>query len=312
MIRNLILAAILLISCQFLFLYSSEDSTIHQQSLMDYLPEDNEIGNWKRDDLPQEYKGEDLYLYINGGAEIYHEYGFKQVVIQDYVNTNGKSISLEVFEMTDSESAYGIYTFKTAEEGKELTLGDAAQLADYYLNFWKGNILVTLTGFDGHEETIKGLLEIARAVERKIKVTGKRPPLASLLPDKELVTSSIKYFKGPLGLYNSYLFFTQNVFILNKGIKGKYRKGHSVFIIEYRSDDEGQKRFRELKESFIESPRYKNFQPVNKSIFLMEDSKGKSIFISPFEKYILIIIGTIHQTQAKKILGYIQGSIRGR
>ncbi|MCK4819630.1 hypothetical protein KA005_27945, partial [bacterium] len=140
-----------------------------------------------------------MFLYINGGAEIYHENGFKQVIVQDFRNKIRKSISVEIFEMLDSESAYGIYTFKTSTEGKELSLGDKAQLEDYYMNLWKGSFLVTLTGFDEDEETVRGLQEIARAVEAKIKIKGKKPLLVPMLPEKDLVKPSIKYFKGNLG-----------------------------------------------------------------------------------------------------------------
>ena len=72
-----------------------------------------------------------MYEYINGGAEIYHEYGFRQVLMQDFKSRSGKAVSLEIFEMEDAESAYGIYTFKTSLEDERLILGSDAQLSDY-------------------------------------------------------------------------------------------------------------------------------------------------------------------------------------
>jgi len=309
--RNIILSAALFISGLLFLLYSSEDPSTLQQDLLKYLPGEAEVGEWKRNGLPQEYKGEDLYLYINGGAEIYHEYGFRQVIIQDYMKKNGKSISLEIFEMANSESAYGIYTFKTHAQDKELALGDKAQLADYYMNFWKGNFLVTLTGFDEDEETVEGLKEIAQAVDEKIKIRGKKPAFVSLLPKKDLVTASVKYFKGNLGLYNCYPFFTQDVFHLKKGIKGDYKTGYSVFLIDYKDRDENQKRFNAVKTSFKESQRYKNFKPVDEKIFQVEDTKGKLVFVSHFKKYFLIVVGTLSQAPAKKVLADVQENIRG-
>jgi len=287
-------------------LHASEKPSSLQNDLSQFLPEEKDIGKWKRDGSPQEYKGEDLFLYINGGAEIYHEYGFKQVIVQDFRNKNGKSISVEIFEMLDSESAYGIYTFKTSTEGKELSLGDMAQLEDYYMNLWKGNFLVTLTGFDEDEETVKGLQEIARAVEAKIKTKGKRPLLVSMLPEKELVTSSIKYFKGSQGLYNNYPFFTRDVFSLKKGVKGDYKTGYSIFLFSYKNSEECRNRFIEVKTSFKESQRYNNFKPVDDELFKVKDSKGKLIFVSHSKNHILIIMGKIDQFQARDIFDYIR------
>lgn len=301
MIKKFILLASVLTFGLFLFLHLLETPLGADEDLKRYLPGEAQTGEWKKDGMPQEYVGEDLFSYINGGAEIYHEYGFKQVIIQDYLNRNKKSISLEIFEMSSPDSAYGMYTFKTNPGGKELALGDGAQLADYYLNFWKGSFLVTLTGFDEDEETIKGLQKIARAVEERIKFSGKKPSLVFLLPKKDFLPQSIKYFKGNLGLYNSYPFFTRDVFAVEEGIKGDYKDGYSLYVFKYKNDNECQKRFNDVKVGFKENTRYRNFMFVNKEFIQVEDNTGKLIFISLLKKYILIVVGTISQAQAIKI-----------
>ncbi len=301
MIKKLILGILLFIPCLFLFLHFSEVPPCPDKDLRLYLPGEAETGGWKEDGLPQIYVGEDLFTYINGGAEIYHEYGFKQVIVQDFLNKNKKSISLEIFEMSNPESAYGMYTFKTNPGGEELALGDEAQLADYYMNFWKGKFIITLTGFDEDEGTIKGLQKIARAVETKIKISGEKPPLVSFLPKKNLLTQSIKYFKGNLGLYNSYPFFARDVFGIDEGIKGDYREVYSFYIIKYKNDNECQKRFDEAKVGFEGSPRYRDFMFDKEELIQVRDGKGKLIFISRFKRYILIVRGTLSQVQARKI-----------
>jgi hypothetical protein len=315
MIKNITLLTVLLIcsliiSVHLSYLHSSENPKSLHRDLNIYLPGTDKIGEWKEDGSPRKYKGEDLFSYINGGAEIYHEYGFTQVIVQDYTRKNGKSIALEIFEMESSEAAYGIYTFKTSTQGTGLALGDKAQLEDYYLNFWKGNFVVTLIGFDEDEETVKGLQEIARAVDGKIKNRGRKPAFVSLLPEKDLIEQSIKYFKGNLGLYNSYPFFTQDVFRLEKGIKGEYRAGYSLFIISYKDSEENQKIFNNVKKSFRESPRYKGFKSVDERIFRVRDGKGRLAFVSHLKKHFLIAIGPISPTQATKLFSDIQENIK--
>ncbi|MBN2245994.1 MAG: hypothetical protein JW755_09125, partial [Candidatus Aminicenantes bacterium] len=135
---------------------SGHKNELQGKSLQQYLPPGG-IDGWGRNYSSEEYVGEDLYLYINGGAEIYHEFGFQRMLVQDYKNDNEKTISLELYEMTDPESAFGIYTFKRGDSGEGLALGNGGSLEDYYLNFWKGRFLVTITGFDSDEETITGL-----------------------------------------------------------------------------------------------------------------------------------------------------------
>ena len=45
-----------------------------QKSLIEYLPWGTASGEWKKKGKPLTYAGENLFEYINGGAEIYHEY----------------------------------------------------------------------------------------------------------------------------------------------------------------------------------------------------------------------------------------------
>jgi len=300
--------AALVFICPFFFLFSSAQP-FYQQKLQKYLPWEVETKGWKRVGSPQEYKGEDLFLYINGGAEIYHEYGFKQVIIQDYKNKNGKSISLEIFEMSSAESAFGIYTFKTSAEDRELVLGDGGKLADYYLNFWKGNFLVTLTGFDEDQETVKGLLALAPAVEARIESRGELPPLVAVLPEEGLIKASLKYFKGNLGLYNCFQFFAEDVFGLKEGIKGDYKNGYSTFIIHH--GDDKQEKYNEVKKAFKESPRYSEYR-TDESFIRVKDRKGSLIYLSASKQYLLIIVGALSETQAKEILAKIKENIENR
>jgi len=300
----------LFISIFFIILYSLERISNLGNDIYEYLPREDELPGWKKDGSPLVYSGEDLFLYINGGAEIYHEYGFRHVIVQDYITDNSKSISLEIFEMASSDSAYGMYTFKSGRGRDIFGLGDGAQLADYYLNFWKGNFLVTITGFDEDGETIKGLLKIAQTVDTKLDTEGETPPIISLLPEEDLVKLSIKYFKGHLGLFNSYPFFTSDGFHFKEGVRGNYRRGYSLFLFEYNDSEHCTKRFEEAKESFKKSQKYKNYEEVNESFFRVEDSKDNSMYVSLYKNYLFIVFGTNIQTEAQEIFREIQVRIR--
>ncbi|MDH5704777.1 MAG: hypothetical protein OEZ45_02060 [Candidatus Aminicenantes bacterium] len=277
-----------------------------QGDLSRFLPGSGEVQGWERDGAPQAYRGEGLYEYINGGAEIYHEYGFRQVVVQDFKRKDGKSISVEIFEMEDPESAYGIFTFKTNPEDREISLGSDALLSDYYLNFWKARYLVTLTGFDEDEETIRGLQNIAHSIDTKIKADGNRPSLVSALPEEGLERASLKYFEGNLGLHNSYPFFTEDVFRLKEGIKGDYKGGYSLYIIESRTAEKGPVDFDDLKKSFKASSRYSHFRSLEELIFRVEDRKGKQVYVTQSKDKTLIVIGTVSQERIKNIFAGIQ------
>ena len=252
-----------------------------QGLLTEALPKNGEATGWAKYRPMQHYEGEDLYEYINGGAEIYHEYGFKQVVVQDYINEAGNSISVEIFEMTSPASAYGIYTFKTHAKGKKVHVGTDAQLADYYMNFWKGPILVTLTGFDETKETRQALLNIAARVDSKISVSGERPPIVSFLPEENFEVQSLKYFTGILGLRNSHPFFNLMIVGFEQGIKGDYAGGFSFFLFRYGGEEECQKAFQSMEGQ--------------------RDSRGRRFFVTTHREYLMLVLGEIDHLRAQEI-----------
>ncbi len=123
-----------------------------------------ELEGWRMEYEPEIYVGDALFELINGGAEVYHRFGFVQALATQYSDAEDRSISVEVFEMDGLEGALNIYADKTGGSGKPLEIGDEALGEDYYLNFRSGPFLVTITGFDSDETTKDGISTIARAV----------------------------------------------------------------------------------------------------------------------------------------------------
>ena len=247
--------------------------------LRGYLPEDNAAPGWTRDGEPQEYEGQDLYTYIDGGAEIYHEYGFRRVIVQDYKNAGGKSVSLEIFEMETPAAAFGMFTFKRSGKGKVLKLGGGAELEAYYLNYWNGRFLVTLTGFDEAGETIEALGAMARAVETRIREHGSAaaPALVSALPEEGLVPGSVKYLRGLLGLNNIYPFYTARGLAFVEAVKGVYEGGAGLLVLDYGRPETRAAAWTDLKGYLAGSDRFKPAPAGDGGLAVFLDGKGLAL-----------------------------------
>jgi len=265
-----------------------------QSEMSVYLPQPSELKDWEPVAAPQHMKGEDLFLLINGGAEIYHEYGFKQVIVQGFKNKNRESLkfNLEIYEMQNPAAAYGIYTFKTGASGKIIPVGNEGLLEDYYLNSWKGNFLVTVIGFDSKKETLDGLVETARLVAAKIKETGQKPALVQRLPEEyknRLKSNGIKYLKGNLALFNYYDFGPGDIFGLKEGVIGDYRD-FKLLISRYSDSAECRERFNRALKHFKKNPRFSNFAK-EKDAFSMTGAKAKPVHIHYYRQYIFVLTG---------------------
>jgi hypothetical protein len=258
--------------------------------LSNYLPTANETGEWAADGPPQEFKGEDLYLYIDGGAEIYREYGFSRVLVQDYRNPAGKSLSLEIFQMTSPASAYGMYTFKKSSRGTPIAIGSEGQLEDYYLNFWKGDYLVTLTGRDQDSVTRQGVVRLAGAVAGKIPDGSEPPQLTADLPRTGLIKTSVRYFRGYLGFMNFYTSMGKEELRFEEGVSGEYSSGATLFILRYPSEELLRLSFPAIEQALRKTPKAKDFRPLGRLSFRLTDDRGKLVSFQAAREMLLIRI----------------------
>lgn len=253
------------------------------------LPDSEAIAPWKPAGDPNIYRGEALYDFIDGGAEIVHEYGFRQAISHSYENDAGKGINLEVYIMEDPASAYGLYTFRTGKNGHSVEIGDEAFLESYYMNVWKGSHVITLIGFDSDAETMAGLQSIARALADKVDEQGKRPSLVDFLIETGLRPNRITYLRGPLALFNRYAFDTNDIFGVEEGVAGDYDT-HRAFILAYESESEGRSRFQTAVTHLQKNPKYADAR-IEGNIFHIRDARGINLNIESFDRFILIVMG---------------------
>ncbi len=146
-----------------------------------------------------EFVGDELFGWINGGAEIYHEYGFDSVTVQDF-ERGTERYSVEVYTMADD--AYGIYSWARSATGEPVDLGAGGTLADYYLHFWSGPHLVVVTAQNPGPDPRSAVLDLGRRIGAQYPRNGSTPKLVKLIPADHCPQESATYFVGPIALNN--------------------------------------------------------------------------------------------------------------
>ncbi len=144
-----------------------------------------------------EFVGDELFMWINGGAEIYHEYGFASVEVREYERGEDR-ISAEIYTM-DGE-AFGIYSWARSETGQPVDMGAGGTLADYYLHFWSGPHLVVLTAQNPDSDP-QAALDLGRRISTHFPQEGALPELMDLLP-VTCESGTATYFVGPIAFNN--------------------------------------------------------------------------------------------------------------
>jgi hypothetical protein len=259
------------------------------KKLTTLLPNPTEIEGWQFAYNPEEVEGDDLYLLIDGGAEIYHEYGFKRALAAEYRSTAGKRINIEIYQMFDSSSAYGIFSFKAGEKGKKAEIGNGAVIEDYYLNFYKSDIQVSITLLDTAAGQEADMIRFAEAISGKIVSAGDAPLLVRLIPDDGNLFHYPKYIKGYLALMNNIDLGLGNIFGFREGMIGKWQDG-TVVLLKYENPAEAEQRFLSSSEAFKKSVRYSGYSLLEKGYSAVDD-KGGQILVAYGQNFIVVIIG---------------------
>ena len=240
------------------------------------VPQSAEIPGWSPRGDAQHFSGDDLYVYIDGGAEIYNEYGFRQVLAQDFVDKNQKGVTLEIYEMTDPTAAFGIFSFKASGQGRPADIGADSEFEDYYLHFWKGPFLVTVTGFEANPECRDGVTAIARATGVRIRETAERPAFLLKLP-ADWIKPGLKYLRGALGLYNLHPFFTRDVLKFREAAVVSLEDAR-VFVFGYPNPAEALARLSETRQVMAANPAYRDVREFPDGHFEAVDSKGNALY----------------------------------
>lgn len=165
-----------------------------------------------------------LYDFIDGGADLYLEFGFERILVQRYGKGDAE-LTLEAYEMTDADAALGIYLMKCGAETPVADIparntGEAAQLT-----ILKGRYFLHVNSFGAGADLLPDMVRLARRALESIPDERPRRNL-DLLPAKGLVPGSERTIRGPIALQSIYTLGEADILLLGGrliGVAGDYR-----------------------------------------------------------------------------------------
>jgi Family of unknown function (DUF6599) len=159
------------------------------------------LKGWKRSGPADRYAEDGLYGYIDGGAEIVLEYGFRELSVFRFDPAAGPGstgeLLLEIYRMRSGTAAFGLYSSKL-EGGEEAAPGIASDnwIGPGQGSLVKGDYLVNVIAPDRTGAEIGAVL---KALEKKLPARRTvRPKGLVRLPRADMIPSSRRYVRGPL------------------------------------------------------------------------------------------------------------------
>lgn len=146
------------------------------------------------------FTSESLFGYMNGGAELYLEYGFDTLLVSE-IEWEGESFKVEIFDMAGVEEAFGIYSVSLFRCDKKGVVTPVSCLTQYQLQLCKGDTYVNVINNSGSEKGSGMALQIGEWLAERLY--GETFDPALFIPG-ELPPgyNRLVLVKGPIGSYN--------------------------------------------------------------------------------------------------------------
>lgn len=200
------------------------------QALRTALPK--QVDAWKVEGEDRIFDTENIFSYINGGAEVYKAYNMRGCLSRRYANAEGIAIVLDIFDMATSEDAFGVFTHDT--DGEVIDVGQDGRFRPGWLSFWKDRFFVSIYLEEESEAAEKTVKELGRQVAHQVKAQGTRPGLLLQLPQEGLLSENIRYLHHPTLLNYHYYLADENILNINAqtdAVLAGYRRGQKEALL---------------------------------------------------------------------------------
>ncbi|MBI5114902.1 hypothetical protein HZA56_00350 [Candidatus Poribacteria bacterium] len=307
-----ILLSIMIVSCKHDSAQQSgvaRATTAEENEAQRLLPSAADLDGWQPEGKSRTYSGEALFEHIDGGADIYFEYGFVTLVTQHYAKAD-TTLSLEIYCMKDAPAAFGIYSYNRHPSLSPVEIGDKGVIHPNGLYFWKAKYYVDIRQAGPATVANEDFVALAKAIEKKIGTTaaplGSTPPeVMESLPAKDMVSRSEVFARGKLGINNQVYVAEEDLFGLSDGDAaaiGRYKIGRtecSLIVAEYSGEEACRKAFNRFREHFLGS------QSTKENEFIATAMPAKYHGVRKIGKRLVVVANADSPEHAIDMLGRI-------
>lgn len=209
---------------------------------------------WVKAGATKSFYKHDLYGHIDGGAELFLEFGFEKLLVQRY-QKDTLEIDLEIYEMTEPEAALGIYLMKCGRETPLAEIPARHTVNPFQLTVVKSNYFIQVNSFSGRKDLVPAMQSLVNQVLARIP-DSEEIKLFSYLPDSNLIGGSELLIRGQYALQPLYTLGEGDILKLDGkiyGVVGSYRidslESYTLMVIPYPDEETAMGVFENLEQN---------------------------------------------------------------
>jgi hypothetical protein len=179
------------------------------------------VPGWEQSGAKRQYSADNLFDYRDGAAEGYLIYSFVRMQGID-CQSGSTTLAIDVSDMTDADSAYGMFSANRDPREPIARIGMGGQLLPQSLLFAKGKYFVQIIETDGNPNNNQTETLRAFAVKMEPLLEGRDTPPEALksFPTEDQVSARLVP-ESVLGLR-----------ILKRGYVAQYKQGQAFVVLE--------------------------------------------------------------------------------
>jgi hypothetical protein len=128
---------------------------------------DGELGGAKVKEKVAIYDSKGLFDFIDGGAPVFIERGFRKLAATELASADGADLECAIYDMAKPENAKAIFEKEKSAKAQSVDGWDEAIAGNLSFVFWSDRYYVKLTAFDAKGES--ALFPLAKALRRKAR-----------------------------------------------------------------------------------------------------------------------------------------------
>jgi len=212
---------------------------------------------WREAGKTLMFSGAALSDYIDGGAEAYVAYGFREAAVREFQNDAGARLTIEIYQMDRPENAYGI--FSTDSAGDHWDTGASASYGSGLLRFWKGPYFTRIMCFPPDPSVEAAIREIGAKIADAINAESRLPEILKMAPKDGVDPDTVCYFHRQTSLNNIRFLSDENLLHLSDEVEaltwvqmettGKLRQ----IVLLYPSEAIAVEAFRDFAATYLRS-----------------------------------------------------------
>lgn len=226
------------------------------------------------------YGPDNLYEYMDGGADIFVLYGVRTLMHAD-LRAKAVDVTVDVFDMGSPDTAFGVYAAERSPEFHYMVIGAEGYQYEGMLNFLQDRYYVKLLGFGDGADTV--LEKLARLLSQRIGSNPGFPKLLSKLPAEHRIPHSEQYMPAdPLG----------HAFLGPAYVVAYRADDHEskLFVTVARDQADARQRLKQLEEHFAKSGQCQPVAELGEGAIRASNSFEGSVLAESKGRYVLLLV----------------------